>query len=151
MNKRIISIALASLMLAPMVGVAQKKSQPTMKDVIGKHFLIGCALNTWYAAETNPKATKAITDNFNCVVAENCMKGEIIHPEEDRYDWTSGDSLITFAEKHNMTAIGHCLIWHSQAPKWMFTDKEGKTVSREVLIDRMYHHITTVVSHYTCH
>ena len=38
MNKRIISIALASLMLAPMVGVAQKKSQPTMKDVIHRAF-----------------------------------------------------------------------------------------------------------------
>lgn len=147
MNKRIISIALASLMLAPITGVAQK-SQPTMKDVLGKYFLVGCALNTSYAAEQNPQATKAITDNFNCIVAENCMKGEAIHPEEDRYDWTDGDRLVKFGEDHNMTVIGHCLIWHSQPPKWMFTDKEGKTVSREVLIDRMYHHITTVVSHY---
>ena len=31
----------------------------------------------------------------------------------------------------------------------MFTDDKGKPVTREVLIDRMYHHITTVVSHYS--
>ena len=40
------------------------------------------------------------------------------------------------------------MIWHSQAPDWFFKDDEGKDVSKEVLIERMKDHITTVVSRY---
>ena len=130
------------LMLLPIAAVAQ--NQPTMKDVLGKYFLVGTALNSHQIWTHDPKIVHAITDNFNSVVAENCMKGEIIHPEEDYYDWHDADQLVKFAEQHKMTVHGHCLVWHSQAPKWMFTDKEGKEVTREVLIDRMYHHITNV-------
>jgi hypothetical protein len=76
------------------------------------------------------------------------MKGEAIHPEENRYSWDDADATVKFAEDNNMTVTGHCLVWHSQAPRWMFKDSEGKTVTREVLIDRLYHHITNVVGRY---
>jgi endo-1,4-beta-xylanase len=42
---------------------------------------------------------------------------------------------------------GHNLCWHSQAPRWMFTDN-GQTVTKEVLLQRLKDHITTVVSRY---
>jgi len=147
MNKRILSIALASLMLVPVAGVAQK-SQPTMKDVLGKYFLIGAAVNVNTVWNRDAKAAEVVKKNFNSIVAENCMKGEEIHPEENVYDWKDADQTVKFGEENGLTVIGHCLVWHSQAPKWMFVDKEGKTVSREVLIDRMYHHITEVVGRY---
>ena len=73
------------LMLLPITAIAQ--NQPTMKDVLGKYFLVGTALNSHQIWTHDPKIVHAITDNFNSVVAENCMKGEIIHPEEDYYDW----------------------------------------------------------------
>lgn len=47
-----------------------------------------------------------------------------------------------------MVIIGHTLIWHSQAPKWFFVDDKGNEVSRELLIERMKKHITTVVNRY---
>lgn len=145
-NLKITALAIALLPLA--VGAKTKTPQPTMKDVLGKYFLIGCAINADQAWEKDPVATEAIVANFNSIVAENCMKGEVIHPEENRYDWTDADRTVKFAEDHHMTLIGHCLVWHSQPPKWMFTYENGDTVSREVLIDRMYHHITTVMTRY---
>ena len=87
-------------------------------------------------------------EQFNQVVAENCMKGEVNHPEVNRFDFTDGDKLVDWAQKNGKTVIGHCLVWHSQPPKWMFTDANGKPVSREVLIGRMYNHVMTVVTHY---
>ena len=75
------------LMLLPITAIAQ--NQPTMKDVLGKYFLVGTALNSHQIWTHDPKIVHAITDNFNSVVAENCMKGEIIHPEEDYYDCSS--------------------------------------------------------------
>ncbi len=147
MKRQLFSKAVVLItMLLPVNCIAG--TNPTMKDILGKYFLIGTAINADQAWEKNPVATKAICDNFNAIVAENCMKGEVIHPEENQYDWRDADRTVKFAEDHHMVVTGHCLVWHSQAPKWMFTYANGDSVSREVLIDRMYHHITDVVSRY---
>jgi endo-1,4-beta-xylanase len=40
------------------------------------------------------------------------------------------------------------LCWHNQTPRWLFMDSTGKTVSKEVLLQRLKDHITAVVSRY---
>lgn len=119
-----------------------------LKDVVGKHFLFGVAVNAAQAAGMDTAAARVITENFNAVVAENCMKGEVIHPFENQYDFTQSDQFMNFAERNHLTVTGHTLVWHSQQPDWMFVDKEGKTVSRDTLIARMHRHIATVVGRY---
>ncbi len=121
---------------------------PALKDVLGKHFLIGAAVNTQLTDGTDPGSEAVVKEQYNQVVAENCMKGEKNHPEVNRFDFADGDKLVEWAQKNGKTVIGHCLVWHSQPPRWMFTDANGKQVSREVLIGRMYNHIMTVVTHY---
>lgn len=120
----------------------------SLKDVIGKYFLFGAAVDTSVTRGHNPAVANIVTTHFNSVVAENCMKGEEIHPEENRYEWADADKFMAFAEQNSLEVIGHCLVWHSQPPKWMFTYENGDTVSRYVLIDRMYHHINTVMQRY---
>src|SRR5574344_911153 len=140
MNKIILGVACLALTV--------NVSAQTMKETIGKHFLIGAAVSTRNIYSQDPKFKSAIGHNFNAIVAENCMKGEAIHPEENRYSWDDADATVKFAEDNNMVVTGHCLVWHSQAPRWMFKDSEGKTVTREVLIDRLNHHINNVVGRY---
>lgn len=140
MNKIILGIACLALTV--------NVSAQTMRETIGKHFLIGAAVSTRNIYSQDPKVKSAIVNNFNAIVPENCMKGEAIHPEENRYSWDDADATVKYAEDNHMTVTGHCLVWHSQAPRWMFKDSEGKTVTREVLIDRLYHHITNVVGRY---
>ena len=43
---------------------------------------------------------------------------------------------------------GHCLCWHAQFADWMFTDKKGKDVKKEVFYQRLREHIHTVVNRY---
>lgn len=119
-----------------------------IKDVLGKYFLVGTAVDTNFVSGHDPKSEEIVTKNFNSIVAENCMKGEEIHPDINRYEWTYADRTVNWGLSHNQKVIGHCLVWHSQAPKWMFTDEKGNTVSRETLIGRMYSHIMTVVGRY---
>jgi len=123
-------------------------AESTLKESIGKYFLIGTAVDTKQCAGKEPKAEEVIKKHFNSIVAENCMKGESIHPEQNRYDWDDSDAFVDFGIRNNMAIIGHCLVWHSQPPKWMFTDKEGKDVSRDTLIQRMKDHIFTVAGRY---
>lgn len=120
----------------------------TLKDVLGKHFDIGAAVDTTIVRGHDIRRTNLVKEQFNSIVAENCMKGEEIHPEENRYFWDDADKTVKFAQENGLNLTGHCLVWHSQPPKWMFTDDKGAFVSRSVLIDRMYHHITTIVSRY---
>lgn len=140
-------LAVGALMVTS-VWAQKSPSQPTLKDVLGKYFLVGAAVDRNLPAGEDPQAEALVKAQFNQVVAENCMKGELIHPEVNRYDWTDADRLVDWSQRNGMTLIGHCLVWHSQPPKWMFTDETGKNVSRETLIGRMYSHIMTVVTRY---
>lgn len=119
-----------------------------LKDVASGKFLIGAALNMEQVEGKDMKAVALLDEHFNSIVAENCMKGESIHPEENRYDFKQADEFVRFGEQHHMAITGHCLIWHSQPPKWFFTDKEGKLVSAKVMKKRMKEHIYTVVKRY---
>ena len=148
--KKITTLALGLLLASAAFAQKGNKAEvlPSLQSTLGKHFLIGVAVDTRLPAGQDPAAEAIVIEQFNQVVAENCMKGEENHPEVNRFDFTDGDKLVDWAERNGKTVIGHCLVWHSQPPKWMFTDANGKTVSREVLIGRMYNHIMTVVTHY---
>lgn len=145
--KKMMILAVGAIMVTS-VWAQKSPSQPTLKDVLGKYFLVGAAVDRNLPAGEDPQAETLVKAQFNQVVAENCMKGELIHPEVNRYDWTDADRLVDWSQRNGMTLIGHCLVWHSQPPKWMFTDETGKNVSRETLIGRMYSHIMTVVTRY---
>ena len=127
---------------------ADSNSGPGLKDVVGKHFLVGAAVSVRQVAGMDPNATKLIKKHFNSIVAENCMKSEVIHPTEDTYNFTAADALVKFGEENKMAIIGHCLIWHSQLSPWFCVDKDGNNVSPEVLKERMKNHIYTIVSRY---
>ena len=71
----------------------------TMKDVLGKYFYIGAAVSTNLVWGRSPQEEKIVKDNYNSVVAENCMKGEVIHPKENTYFWDDADQTVKFAEE----------------------------------------------------
>jgi endo-1,4-beta-xylanase len=126
----------------------QEKKEPTLKEALKDRFLIGTALNALQITGIDTLGIDIIKQQFNSIVAENCMKSESIQPEEGRFDFNLADQFVAFGEENGMHINGHTLIWHSQAPTWFFVDQNGKDVSRDVLIERMKNHITTVVSRY---
>ncbi len=121
---------------------------PALKDFLKGKFSIGTALNANQAADNLPEITRLVTRHFNCIVAEDCMKSENIHPEKDRYYWTAADSLVAYGEKYGLDVYGHALIWHSQLAPWFPYDDNGKLVSKQEMRKRMKDHIYTVVGRY---
>ena len=117
-----------------------------LKDHFKDYFTIGVAVS--------PQSLKTdeavlIVQEFNSMTAENAMKMGPIHPFEKQYNWAGGDSIATFAKRNNLKLRGHTLCWHNQTPRWFFTDSAtGKQVTKEVLLQRLKDHITTVVSRY---
>ena len=151
--KNIVITALAIASLTAISCSTQNTTAPFSSNVglqsaYKNQFFIGTALNLNHIHGTDKKGLDIVKKNFNSIVAENCMKSMFIQPEEGKFFFDDADQFIDFGIKNKMHIVGHTLIWHSQAPDWFFTDKEGKNVSAEVLKQRMKTHITTVVSRY---
>lgn len=143
-----IPLLLACFFLANCMQVTKQETEQTLKNTLKDKFMIGAALNRSHFTGKDTLAVAVIKKQFNAVVAENCMKSMYLQPEEEKFFFDEADKLVEFGEHNGMWLTGHCLVWHSQAPAWFFIDAQGNDVSREVLIERMKNHITTVVSRY---
>lgn len=143
-TKRSLLLGLAALW----IGGAAAQKATVLREAFSDKFLIGTALNVRQVKTHDKRLKELIRDQFSAVVAENCMKAEILQPKEGVFNFKDGDRLCDLAEQNGQVVTGHCLVWHSQAPRWFFKDAEGNPVSREVLIQRMRDHIYEVVGHY---
>lgn len=148
MKKKLFSVIACGVILLSACAKTEEKAIPTVKDHFKDSFLIGAAIPVSQVRGFDPKADSITTLHFNSVVAENCMKNEVIHPQEGVYFWDDADKFIKYGEDRDMTIIGHCLIWHSQLAPWFPLDSAGNYVSPEVLKERMKDHISTVVGRY---
>lgn len=121
-------------------------AQTSLKDAYKDYFSIGVAVNQRNI--TNPEQAALVIKEFNSITAENDMKPISVHPKEGVWTWEKADEIANFCRKNNIKLRGHCLAWHSQFCDWMFVDKKGKPVKKEVLYARMKEHITTVMKRY---
>ena len=145
-------MTIAMVIIFSMVGCTSSQQEvpaDSLKEALSGFFYIGTAMNTPQITGQDTDALGVIRKHFNSVVAENCMKSEVIQPREGEFDFTLSDQFVEFAEQHGMHVIGHTLIWHSQAPRWFFTDDQGNDVSADVLTERMRTHIHTLAGRYT--
>ena len=125
----------------------QRVDDPTgYKDTYKDYFTVGVALNIRNVA--SPEQMAVVKKNFNSVTAENAMKPGEIHPKEGVWNFAGADSIANWCRANGVKMRGHCLAWYSQFANWMFTDKKGKPVSKEVFYERLRDHIHTVVNRY---
>ncbi|MBQ0074004.1 MAG: endo-1,4-beta-xylanase [Prevotella sp.] len=141
--KKIIS----ALMMLVAIGASAQESVG-LKDAYKDKFYIGGAMNTWQIDQRIHSALGAVEKHFNSIVAENCMKCEELQPVEGQFQFKWADQFVDYGEANNMFIVGHCLVWHSQCPAWMFQGKWRVPMTKELLIKRMRDHIHTVVGRY---
>jgi endo-1,4-beta-xylanase len=153
MNKIILPLLVSAFALIQVCCTSTSKSQKQpvnsskgLKDYYEDYFAIGVAVSP-QALKTDESGL--ILQQFGSMTPENAMKMGPIHPREDFYNWRDADSIAAFAKRNNLKLRGHTLCWHNQTPRWFFTDSvTGKQVTKEVLLQRLKEHITTVVSRY---
>ena len=127
------------------IGVLHAQTEKSLKSYYKNYFTVGVAVSP-RALQTDE--ARLILQQFGGLTPENAMKMGPIHPEENRYNWEGADSIAAFAKRNNLKLRGHTLCWHSQTPRWLFTNANGDTVNKETLLLRLKDHITTVVSRY---
>jgi len=132
---------LAFLLLATstsVTGVAQKLREQADQ----KRILIGAAVDPSKFTETAYAETLA--REFNMIEPENVMKWGAIRPTQEQFNFTRGDLVVAFAEKHNMKVRGHCLLWSEYNPGWL----ERGNFTPEQMSELLQEHISRVMKHY---
>jgi len=79
---------------------------------------------------------------FDMVTAENEMKIDATEPNQNQFNYTSGDRVANWATSNGKRLRGHTLAWHSQQPGWM------QNMSGSALRNAMLNHVTQVATHY---
>jgi endo-1,4-beta-xylanase len=108
-----------------------------------RNLFIGTATDPGYL-QKDSAYSQLLAREFNMLVPEVVMKWEIIHPEPDRYDFSGGDALVTFARQHDMAVRGHVLVWDLQMPAWVTNGQFTRQEWMKILCT----HIKSVVGHY---
>ena len=129
----------ALYLLAGLAFSAQWANAQSLQEAFGDYFRMGVSVNQWevkaekevkecisYSGAVSLDQTanyEHIARHFGWVVPENCMKCEVIHPQEGVYDFTLADQLVDKALANGQQVIGHCLIWH---PGSLLTKKANR-------------------------
>ncbi|TDU68103.1 endo-1,4-beta-xylanase [Prosthecobacter fusiformis] len=127
---------------------------PALKTLFHDDFLMGTALNSTHFSEdegllkTSTDEREIVNKHFDSITPENSLKWGSVHPKPDTYVFDEADRYVNFGHKRGMFIIGHTLVWHSQAPAWIFQDQEGTLLTKDALLARMKDHIQTVVGRY---
>jgi endo-1,4-beta-xylanase len=92
----------------------------------------------------DPTASAIMANSFSMIADGNDLKfANRLRPTPDTYDFSFGDTVVSWGEQHGLLFRGHCLLWWNVLPKW-FQSYVTPANARPV----MTAHITTLVKHY---
>lgn len=126
------------------------------------NFPIGVALPNTILNKSNAYEG-VLLNNFNSITCENEMKPDALLDQVASKEalkktkthaavkFNNCKPAIKFALEHGMKIRLHTLVWHSQTPKWFFTEDYtdgGKLVDRETMLLRMENYIADVLGYF---
>jgi endo-1,4-beta-xylanase len=117
----------------------------SLREAFQPFFRVGAAVPS---TEGLPEdETALLTRHFVSVTPENLMKPEALQPREGTFRFEAADAFLDRAKQLGLEVHGHTLVWHAQCPEWFFRDG-ASPASRELVLERMRKHITTVAGRY---
>ena len=76
--------------------------EPSLKDALKDKFYIGTALNLNQIQGKDTLSLNIVKNQFNSIVAENCMKSMYLQSEEGKFFFDDADKFVKFGEDNNM-------------------------------------------------
>lgn len=138
-----IGFGVALLLISSLIPKATPRPPKTLREAAQRiGLLVGAAVDPRHFTE--PEYADTLAREFNMVEPENAMKWPQTEPAPGRFDFGPGDSVVSFAEAHQMKVRGHNLLWGIHNPAWL----EKGTFTAAELHDLMQRHIATVAGHF---
>ncbi len=140
---------------------------PALKDLYGKYFLMGAAINGSDAdtAAINHEGMAAVLKkHYNSTTLSNLMKPVYLLDEKKNgsagkkdadttevyLNFDSCRESLDFCKENGIRMRGHTLVWHNQTPAWFFKkgyDESKGYVSKKVMQKRMENYIQGVLDY----
>lgn len=145
-HSKIIAV-LATTVLLGTAQVWPQSGAGTLKKASESTFPIGVGVSD--RIPSRPENWQLLTNQFVIVTPENCLKPDPVQIGEAKFALTQADAFVEFAVSQGLSVVGHCLVWakDDRTPPWFFRDGTNMA-TRELLLDRMSHHIDTVAGRY---
>lgn len=140
--------------------VNQGGNLPSLKEAYQDYFSIGVAVTVGEIAEYRQGLIK---DQFNSITPGNELKPDAILDRmtcisDPKYDdnpavkFDRAKPILDFARDNGLKLRGHTLVWHSQTPRWFFTEgysdaANAPFVSKELMLKRMENYIKQVLEY----
>ena len=142
-------ISASTLLLASSRAMARESAVVSLRNIAGGKPLIGTAVATQFEKTFTPEEMKIIATQFDSVTPENCMKWQVMCPEEGTYRFEDIDLLMKFAIKNKQRFVGHTLLFNRDGdyPKWLFRDG-NKEADAKLVWKRIEDHATKVMTRY---
>lgn len=133
----------------------------SLVELYGEYFEIGVALPDHVVR--NKVYHDTINANFTSITCENEMKADALLDEAkskaglpDTYlcpevNFARCQAAIMYALDNGQKIRFHTLVWQNQTTEWLFTEdytRNGKLVSREVMLQRMENFIRQVLTYF---
>ena len=144
-RRRLRAISLATLTAVVLAGgVAATTAQAAGSTLQAAAAESGRYFGTAIAAQrlNDSVYTTIANREFNMITAENEMKIDATEPNQNQFNYTNGDRIVSWARSNGKQVRGHTLAWHSQQPGWM------QNMSGSALRNAMLNHVTQVATHY---
>jgi endo-1,4-beta-xylanase len=71
------------------------------------HGLLAGAVVDLRLLNSDQTYARILTEQYNILVAEGAMKWKALRPAPDKYSFTDGDTLVSFAEHHKIKVRSH--------------------------------------------
>lgn len=121
-----------------------RMNQDALRSLAARRgLLLGTAFSV-DAFRKDPRYREVIAREFNCLVAENEMKLDVLQRVRGQFDFGPAELMMAFASRHGMKVRAVPLVWHDALPEWAM----DKTFSRQEALDILREHIFTVMRHF---
>ena len=139
-------VILLSLAVGRVAAAQSAADSPTLRQAAEGKMLVGAAVMSQHLED--PALSGLIALQFNSLTPENEFKPSSLQRAPGEFQWEAADKIADFAQRHDMKLIGHALVWHSQAPRWLFEDENRQPLPRDKALENMRAHIHAVVGHF---
>lgn len=156
----LIDFYLDDIVIKQEFATADRGDIPSLKEVYKELFSMGVAVA---ANEIPPNRQELIKQQFNSLTPGNELKADsvldyatsISDPKYNDCPAVNFDQvrpILDFARQANIPVRGHTLVWHSQTPRWFFTEgysnaSDAPLVSKELMLKRMENYIRQVLEY----
>ena len=137
---------------------------PSLAERYEGIFSIGVATSAEMLRDKQAAALTAA--HFNSLTCENQMKADFVMDKSATFrskdntrvklNFAQAAPVLKFAQEHGMRVRAHTLIWHSQTPRWFFTEnwsdrKDAPLADRDTMIQRMENYIHDEMEYINTH